>query len=208
MLSAIGVRRPASPLFLGFVTRRCITSPKLSALAEGHKGLCYDYNRRHISDITRARMNKLKLKKPKWKPPFLGWKPDPETEVSKHKNVRPPWFSTRLINSKNLSDRSLYSDTKKGEKAFGLPGCPPDSLHSLPHPTRTSLALTRRIIWRNRLSFSYSSITPDHTPHTHINRSSIRLMLSSGRATSCPPPRSLFLLLLLSFSSFCVCEPG
>jgi len=33
-------------------------------------------------------MNKVKLKKPKWKPPFLGWKPDPETEVSKHKNIR------------------------------------------------------------------------------------------------------------------------
>ncbi len=45
---------------------------------------------RSISRIALIKKNKDKIKAqtPEWKPPFPGWKPDPETEVSKHKNVR------------------------------------------------------------------------------------------------------------------------
>jgi large subunit ribosomal protein L38 len=46
--------------------------------------------RRNISRIQIAKKNNATLRatKPKWTPPFPGWKPDPETEISKHKNIR------------------------------------------------------------------------------------------------------------------------
>jgi len=47
-------------------------------------------SRRSVSRITQIRKNfaLLKALKPKWKPPYPGWRPDPETEVSLHKRIR------------------------------------------------------------------------------------------------------------------------
>jgi len=46
--------------------------------------------KRGVSNITLAKKNRARLRSEqvKWAPPFPGWKPDPETEISKHKNIR------------------------------------------------------------------------------------------------------------------------
>jgi hypothetical protein len=83
----VGTAAPAASILVGGAERSLLRSRVANLPLVAPEGA-----RRNISRIQIAKKNNATLRatKPKWTPPFPGWKPDPETEISKHKNVIPP----------------------------------------------------------------------------------------------------------------------
>ncbi len=79
--------------------RPCISSLSPSAALILRTRATNTFQLRAISRIALIKKNKEKIRAqiPAWKPPFPGWKPDPETEVSKHKNVHIIFASPQIL---------------------------------------------------------------------------------------------------------------